>query len=264
MHGRPHCEPPIWQLLPHFRRFSSSSHEVLIENCNNQFVSLDRRIAARIRSLMGTSSASGSLPQQPSISGGGAWSKIAAYLVRRRVRITVIIFVALMAEDVLIGVRPHPIFNIRDPKSVVGLLLVFTGLAVRSWAAGVLHKTRELTTTGPYAVIRNPLYVGSFLIMAGFATLIDDVENIYIILGPLAGLYFLQVLHEERVLSEKYESRWQEYASAVPRFIPRRIPSPRSMFATWQRHDWVGSREYRAMGAVLAGIAAIEIWRHLK
>jgi protein-S-isoprenylcysteine O-methyltransferase Ste14 len=181
--------------------------------------------------------------------------------VRRRVRLTVVIFVLLMAEDVLIGVRPHSLLAWRDPKTVVGCALVVAGLAVRSWAAGVLHKTRELTTTGPYALVRNPLYVGSFLIMAGFATLIDDVENIYVILGPLAGLYFLQVLHEERILSQKYDVRWQAYAARVPRFLPRRLPKAGTVLASWKLRDWLGSREYRALIATLIGLVAVEAWR---
>jgi protein-S-isoprenylcysteine O-methyltransferase Ste14 len=199
-----------------------------------------------------------------SISRSDRWSAICAWLVRRRVRLTVLIFVALMAEDLLIGVRPHHVFNFGDGESSLGLVLVAVGIAMRSWAAGVLHKTRELTTTGPYALIRNPLYVGSFMIMCGFATLIDDVENIFIILGPLAFLYYLQVLEEEKRLVTIYEGRWHEYAATVPRFFPRRLPRWGSMFSTmfasWSLHDWMGSREYRAMAATLLGLAAIDLW----
>src|SRR5215213_5268758 len=126
----------------------------------------------------------------------GPWQKLAAYLVYRRVRITVAVFFALMIEDVVSGIEPHSIFNYRDPEALLGCGLIFAGLAIRSWSAGILRKTRELTTTGPYAVIRNPLYVGSFMIMSGFCTLIDDPENLFIVLGPIAGIYFLQVLHE--------------------------------------------------------------------
>ncbi len=194
-------------------------------------------------------------------SGRNAWKSIAAFLVRRRVRITVAIFVLLVLEDVIIGVRPHSVFHLRDPEAALGLALVALGVAVRSWAAGVLHKTWDLTTTGPYAIIRNPLYVGSFLIMSGYATLIDDVENIFVILGPLAGMYYLQVLHEERTLSQKYESRWHAYASAVPRFFPSRLPRGGTLFSTWSVRDWLGSREYRAMGSALLGVAALEMWR---
>jgi protein-S-isoprenylcysteine O-methyltransferase Ste14 len=191
----------------------------------------------------------------------GIWSRVAAYLVRRRVRITVIVFVLLMAEDVLTGVRPHSLINYRDPESDFGLVLIALGLGIRTWAAGVLHKTRELTTTGPYALIRNPLYVGSFLIMAGFAALIGDVKNIVVILGPLAGLYLLQVLHEERVLSSIYGDRWRDYAAQTPRIFPRRAPNPSTLFSTWSLNDWLGSREYRAMSAVFAGLLMVELWR---
>ena len=188
-----------------------------------------------------------------------AWQRAAAYLVKRRVRITVGVFVALIAEDVLLGVEPHDLFNYRDPESLLGCLLIFSGLAVRSWAAGILRKTRELTTTGPYAMIRNPLYVGSFLVMGGFCALIDDLENVFFVFGPVAGLYVLQVLHEERVLARLYETRWAHYAQTVPRFMPRTLP--RSPFSTWELTQWLGSREYRALGATLLGMLLVQVWR---
>lgn len=189
----------------------------------------------------------------------GPWQRIAAWLVYRRVRLTLIVFCVLLVEDVLIGVEPHGIFAYRDPRAVLGCMLIFAGLAVRSWSAGLLRKNRELTVTGPYALVRNPLYVGSFLIMCGFCTLIDDVENIYFVLGPIAGLYFLQVLHEERLLAEMFPLQWAEYARAVPRFFPRSLP--KATFAPWDARQWLGSREYNALGATLLGMLAIELWR---
>jgi protein-S-isoprenylcysteine O-methyltransferase Ste14 len=188
----------------------------------------------------------------------GRWRRLAAYLVRRRVRITIFVFVVLVAEDVLAGVKPHDVFNIRDPKSVLGCALIFAGLAIRSWSAGVLRKTRELTTTGPYAMIRNPLYVGSFMIMSGFCTLIDDPKNLFFVLGPLAGLYFLQVLHEERMLSRLYDARWLEYARRAPRFLPRSFPQ--APLATWELRQWLGNREYRGLSATLLGVLLVQLW----
>src|ERR1700723_1209889 len=49
------------------------------------------------------------------------------------------------------------------------LLLVLPGLWLRGYAAGYVKKNAELTMTGPYAHVRNPLYLGSILIAAGFA-----------------------------------------------------------------------------------------------
>jgi len=195
----------------------------------------------------------------PPSSAGSRWQKIAAYLVRRRVRISLVVFVALIVEDVLAGIEPHNIFNPADPKSLFGCVLIFAGLALRSWSAGVLRKDRELTTAGPYALIRNPLYVGSFLVMSGFCTLIDDPENIFFVLGPIAGLYLLQVLHEERVLAQRFEGRWADYAGRVPRLLPRSWPG--AALATWNIRQWLGNREYRSLGATLLGLLALEFWR---
>jgi len=186
------------------------------------------------------------------------WQKIAAWLVERRVRISATVFVALIVEDLLIGIEPHGIFAYRDPVAVAGCLLIFAGLAIRSWSAGILRKNRELTTTGPYAVIRNPLYFGSFLIMCGFCTLIDDPANIFVVLGPVAALYFLQVLREERNLANLFGVQWDQYARSVPRFFPRSLPTGSS---EWDLKQWLGSREYNALGATLLGMLAVELWR---
>jgi protein-S-isoprenylcysteine O-methyltransferase Ste14 len=171
------------------------------------------------------------------------------------VRITNAIFAFLVIEDIVTGIRPHDIFDRHDPRTLLGCGLIFAGLALRTWSAGILRKTRELTTTGPYSIVRNPLYVGSFMIMCGFSALIDHVENVIVILGPLAGLYFLQVLEEERRLLELYGARWTDYAQTVPRFIPHSLP--RSSKGDWEFSQWLGSREYRALGAALLGMLAL-------
>src|ERR1700761_6904871 len=51
----------------------------------------------------------------------------------------------------------------------IGLPVSLAGLALRAWAAGCLYKDRDLATEGPYAYTRNPLYVGTLIVAAGFA-----------------------------------------------------------------------------------------------
>jgi protein-S-isoprenylcysteine O-methyltransferase Ste14 len=206
------------------------------------------------------SAANAALGQSPNHGqSDGAWQRFAAWLVYRRVRITLAAFTCLLIENVIVGVEPHGIFAYRDPLAVAGCMLIFAGLAIRSWSAGILRKNRELTMTGPYALVRNPLYVGSCLIMCGFCTLIDDMKNIYFVLGPIAGLYFLQVLHEERYLAGLFGDKWTHYAATVPRFLPRTLPA--SAFTAWDRKQWLGSREYNALGATLLGMLLVEVWR---
>jgi protein-S-isoprenylcysteine O-methyltransferase Ste14 len=107
---------------------------------------------------------------------------VAQFLSRYRVPISLVVFTALIAEDVLEGLRPHDLLNYNDVHSISGIVLIIAGVLLRTWAAGTIHKGTGLTTTGPYGIIRNPLYVGSFLMMIGFCALIDDAENICFVL----------------------------------------------------------------------------------
>ncbi len=189
------------------------------------------------------------------------WTRTVRYVVQRRVRISLIVFVVLISEDVLESTRPHDLTNLRDLMSVLGLGLVLGGLAMRSWAAGILRKQAQLATDGPYALVRHPLYLGSFLMMLGFCALIDDAENIWFVLGPIAGLYLLGILSEERMLGERFGALWTEYAESVPRIVPRRLRP--EVFATWSRSQWLKNHEYRAVVASLIGLAAIQMWHML-
>lgn len=184
--------------------------------------------------------------------------RIIAWVVKRRVPITTMVFVALIAEDVINGFKPHNLANIQDEVTIVGLGLVLFGLVLRSWAAGMLHKNETLSVAGPYGLVRNPLYVGSFLMMVGFAVLIDDPENIWIVLGPFLLLFFYQVRQEERVLAETFGQAWDDYVKATPRFIPRRLMP--MLAGEWSLQQWRRNREYQALGASAIGLVALQIW----
>lgn len=189
------------------------------------------------------------------------WRGLVQLLVKWRVRISVFVFLLLILEDMVDGIRPHDLMNLHDVKSVLGLTLVFAGLALRSWAAGTLHKWKQLTTDGLYGMIRHPLYVGSFLVMLGFCELIDDPENIYFVLGPFLVLYLLKIRSEERKLSQRFGHEWIAYANSTPRFFPRRLP--RNVLPNWSLSQWLRNHEYRAAIASLLGLVAIEAWQHL-
>jgi len=189
------------------------------------------------------------------------WQKLVKLVVRNRVRISALVFIALILEDVLEGVRPHNPFDIHDAMGILGLGLVIAGLSVRSWAAGILHKRTQLTTTGPYGIVRNPLYIGSFLLLLGFCALIDDAENIWFAIGPFAILYVLKVRQEERVLSQAFGEQWLAYTRSTPRFLPTRWP--RDVFESWRLPQWMANREYRATITAMAGVMAVVAWRWL-
>jgi protein-S-isoprenylcysteine O-methyltransferase Ste14 len=190
------------------------------------------------------------------------WQKFCDFLIHRRVPITGALFAVLLLEDVWSRTSPHNLANLSDYKVLLGLGLVLSGLALRSWAAGTLHKRRVLTTSGPYSLVRHPLYLGSFMMMIGFCLLIDDRENIYFVLGPILGIYLARTLHEEKILAAAFPEQWAEFARKVPRFFPRRLP--KKLFSTWSLNQWINNREYQAVSAVFLGLAALQVWQFLE
>jgi protein-S-isoprenylcysteine O-methyltransferase Ste14 len=196
------------------------------------------------------------------VPGSNLWKKFLKFVVHRRVRLTAILFVLLLAEDVWSHTDPHNLANLTDYKVLLGLGLVFGGLALRSWAAGTLHKHTELTTSGPYGLVRHPLYIGSFMMMVGFCQLIDDAENIWFVVGPVLALYIYRAFHEEKYLAAAFPDQWTEFARKVPRFFPRRLP--KQLFSTWKLQQWVNNREYQAVSAVLLGLVALQVWQFIE
>jgi len=115
----------------------------------------------------------------------------------------------------------------RDPNRLAiasSLVLVVPGLWLRGYAAGTVKKNRELTTTGPYAYTRNPLYLGSMLIAAGFAAaLLSWLVGTVLVLG-FTVIYVPVIASEERFLRATFPG-FDEYCRRVPRLIPRLAPA---------------------------------------
>lgn len=181
-------------------------------------------------------------------------------IVKRRVHITFIIFAIVVIWSLAAGVQPHDLTNAQDVQSWAGLALVLAGLAIRSWAAGTLHKHAELTTVGPYSLVRNPLYIGSMLMMVGFCILIGQGRVLWMLAGPFLLLFLGTVKHEERLLSAQFGAAWQAYAASTPRFIPRTLLV---RAGNWSVKQWRKNREYQAVAATALGLVCLQLWQQL-
>jgi len=103
------------------------------------------------------------------------------------------------------------------------LLLVLPVLWLRGYAAGYVKKNTELTMTGPYAHVRNPLYRGSMLIAAGFAVALMSWPFAVALVVFFLLIYVPVIASEERFLRGEFlEFEW--YCARVPRLIPRITP----------------------------------------
>lgn len=142
----------------------------------------------------------------------------------------------------------------------VGLPISFLGLALRAWAAGHLEKNLSLTESGPYARVRNPLYLGTLTVAAGFAIAARRWE-----LGVLFAAVFLLVYLPVVELEEQHLCKlfpgFAEYTHRVPRLLPKLEPvTAGARKFSWPRY--LRNREYEALGGFVAG-AAVLLWKVL-
>ncbi len=114
-----------------------------------------------------------------------------------------------------------------EPAAVAWSLgLVVPGLWLRAYAAGYVKKNLELTVTGPYARTRNPLYLGSMLIAAGFAVALLSWPVALVLALGFAVIYVPVIASEERFLRATFPG-FDDYCRRVPRLIPRLAPARR-------------------------------------
>jgi len=102
----------------------------------------------------------------------------------------------------------------------LGCGLVVLGEGVRLWASGHIVKNQKLTTTGPYALVRHPLYVGNILLLAGFAAASGLWWSAPVVLALLLFYYPPAVDYEDYRLSRIFDPEWQQWAMHTRALIP--------------------------------------------
>ena len=142
-----------------------------------------------------------------------------------------------------------------------GSVVTLPGLWLRAVASGHVHKDAELATTGPYAYTRNPLYVGSLILAAGFAVAARSPWIAGLMLAMFVAVYLPVIGSEEEYLRRTFPE-FEEYARKVPRLVPRLRTEPGMQSSvSWQlyrRH-----REYNAVlgvAGMMAALAAKILW----
>lgn len=142
-----------------------------------------------------------------------------------------------------------------------GAGLALLGLIVRAVAAGVVRKGEQLAVSGIYAWTRNPLYLGSTILAAGFAVAAHSWLVVGVVAAYIVLFYPAVIRREERDLRQRFGPEFDAYRSRVPVFLPwpTRQPSgfPGFSWAIYKRNH-----EFRAaIGALAAmGILVLRMW----
>jgi len=140
---------------------------------------------------------------------------------------------------------------------IAGGAVAATGVALRAFAAGHLAKNQKLTMSGPYAYTRNPLYLGSALMGAGFALAGGSWVLALATVALFAAIYWPVIRREEEHLRREFGPVYDHYAQQVPLFLPRlRRPGGDEKFQ-WKQYR--KNHEYEALLGYLAMMVFLAI-----
>lgn len=110
-----------------------------------------------------------------------------------------------------------------------GIGYIIAGFLIRLWSNGYAIKNDRLTTSGPYAFVRNPLYLGTFLIAVGFMMILNlDISMgtmlKLLFLAALGFMYYKTIQDEQGMLLKKFGDAYKNYCSKVRAMIPSLTP----------------------------------------
>jgi protein-S-isoprenylcysteine O-methyltransferase Ste14 len=141
----------------------------------------------------------------------------------------------------------------------VGAIVIVPGLLIRALASGHVRKNESLATSGPYTYTRNPLYLGSLLIGAGFAMAARSWWVGIALVVMFYAVYLPVIRDEEAFLRQKF-SEFDEYAQRVPRMWPRLTRGSNAGGESSDRFSldlYLKHQEYNALLGTVALIVAL-------
>lgn len=142
----------------------------------------------------------------------------------------------------------------------LGVPISLAGLVLRGWAAGHLQKNTTLAISGPYAWIRNPLYLGTLIVAAGLVVAAQRWE-LAVLFAAVFGLVYFPVIELEEQHLRKLFPRFEQYWQRVPMLLPsgRKTDGREAFrFSVYWRNE-----EYNAFLGYLAGLALL-IWKTVR
>ena len=141
---------------------------------------------------------------------------------------------------------------------IAGACVVLPGVWLRAVASGHVQKNQKITSSGPYAYTRNPLYLGSIVIAVGFALAARSIW-IVIVLITLFLLVYIPVIRAEEAYLQSQFPGYEDYARRVPRLLPRMRPAADLARgeAAFSRELYLKHREYNTLLGVTAMIVAL-------
>ena len=129
-----------------------------------------------------------------------------------------------------------------------GVWFLIAGLLIRVWANLYAIKMDKLTTSGPYAFVRHPLYLGTTFIGIGFVVILKiPVWGLFLFFTVLGTVYYLTIKKEEHMLESKFSEFYRQYKKHVWAFLPRITPYRSGEKWKMSFERFLRSKEYKTL-----------------
>ncbi|MBU1932361.1 MAG: isoprenylcysteine carboxylmethyltransferase family protein [Candidatus Omnitrophica bacterium] len=152
-------------------------------------------------------------------------------------------------------------FSVPDDRSIMSSVsFIIAGLAVRIWANGYAIKMDKLTTSGPYAFVRHPLYLGTILIAIGFIVMLKIYLAGAMFLILMVAVYRRTIQKEENMLIKKFNGTYAAYKRKIPAVLPTVFHYKEGEKWSFSLRRLIRSQEYK----VFLWVMIIMITFHLK
>jgi protein-S-isoprenylcysteine O-methyltransferase Ste14 len=84
---------------------------------------------------------------------------------------------------------------------------------------------REFVVSGPYRLVRNPMYVGAAAVILGAGFMLSSPALVGLTVAFLLIMHLFVILHEEPTLAAKFGAGYEQYRSSVHRWLIRKPSS---------------------------------------
>jgi protein-S-isoprenylcysteine O-methyltransferase Ste14 len=146
-----------------------------------------------------------------------------------------------------------------ENRILAGFVIAALGQAWRIYAAGVIYKNKRLATTGAYSLVRHPLYLGNFLILAGFTLACANWAVVAVVAFFLLFYYPAAIRYEDHKLQGLFGDEWQAWGTRTPAMFPTRLRWRANEDAEWDAKQSL-IRNGELVYTVFEIAAAVLLW----
>lgn len=120
-----------------------------------------------------------------------------------------------------------------ENRILAGFALAVIGQGWRIYAAGVIYKNKQLATTGAYSLVRHPLYLGNFLILAGFTLACGHWIVALVVAFFFLFYYPAAIRYEDTKLEGIFDDDWRAWSDNIPAMFPTSMKWQANTEAEW-------------------------------